>query len=149
VKRTHRLPTGAIALALLMLPGCDLDLSPVGVVLTELFRGCATVRTYSVGQTANGTLGEGSCLAAEYILVDYYEMRISSQRSVTLTMRSAQMDAYLRVWKRDTGALVASDDDSGGGLDARLTHDFPAGTYVIGATTVSAGQTGSYTLSSN
>jgi hypothetical protein len=148
MNRTHRLPTAAIALVLLMLPGCDRD--PTGLDGQETFQNCATVRTYSVGQTVNGTLSGSSCsLASDGSYIDYYEMRVSSQRSVTLTMRSAQVDAFLLVWNRATGALVVLDDDSGGGLDALLTHDFPAGTYVIGANAYAAGQTGSYTLSSN
>jgi hypothetical protein len=148
MKRTHRLPTAAIALALLMLPGCDRD--PLGSDVQATFQNCATVRTYSVGQTVNGTLSGSSCiLPGDGSYVDYYEMRLSSQSSVTLTMRSAQVDAYLLVWNRATGALVTQDDDSGGGLDARLTYSFPAGTYVIGANSYDAGETGSYTLSSN
>jgi hypothetical protein len=148
MKRTHRLPTMAVGLALLMLPGCDSD--PTGPDAREAFQNCATVRTYSVGQTVNGSLSGSSCVhpwADSYI--DYYEMRLSSQRSVTLTMRSTQVDANLFVWIRATGALVVLDENSGGGLDARLTYNFPAGTYVIGAAAFDAGETGSYTLSSN
>jgi hypothetical protein len=102
------------------------------------------VRPYSVGQTVNGTLRPSNCILQPHY-TDYYEMIISRQRSVTLTMRSTEVDAYLRVMDA-AGAVVVFDDDSGGGLDAQLTHGFPAGTYVIHAKAVSGG---SYTLSSN
>lgn len=58
----------------------------------------------------------------------------------------ADFDAYLEVYDR-TGALLASDDDSGGILDARLSlGPVDADDYWIHVTSVSGTETGEYTL---
>lgn len=61
-------------------------------------------------------------------------------------MESAAVDSYLIVLSED-GAEVASDDDGGNGLAARVAFGAPAtGRYTILATTASAGETGEYTI---
>jgi hypothetical protein len=136
---------GAVVICLVLLAACDNGTEP-----TTGFLGCNTIRAYSIGQTVSGSLGSASCrLQSDGSFIDMYEMTVSSQRTVTITMRSNAVDSYLIVWNRSSGAVVAFDDDSGGGLDAQLTHTFPAGTYIIGANTFDAGETGPYTLSSS
>jgi hypothetical protein len=58
------------------------------------------------------------------------------------------VDPKLIVWRRGTGEIVAEDDDGGPGLNARISRAFGTGRYVIGASTFAAGETGTYTLSS-
>ena len=68
-------------------------------------------------------------------------------------MRSTAFDAWLDVYDRN-GALIASNDDAGGGTDARVTIDpcysgsnsnFIFDIYVH-ATSYNSGSTGPYTL---
>ncbi len=62
------------------------------------------------------------------------------------TMRSEDFDSYL-VLTTDCGTVLEMDDDSGGGLDARITHYFPEpGSYVLWATSQSADGGGRYTV---
>ena len=77
----------------------------------------------------------------------YYEewalSAISGQR-VVVTMESDDFDPYLIVLS-DDGMEIASDDDGGDGLNARLEFRAPAtGRYTILATTAAAGQAGRY-----
>lgn len=72
-----------------------------------------------------------------------------SSRPCTITMRSTQMDSYLYLINARTGAVLAQDDDSGGGVDARVSlAACNAGSDVLGivANTAFVGETGAYTL---
>jgi trimeric autotransporter adhesin len=68
--------------------------------------------------------------------------------TLTVTMNASGFDAKLDL-ENGNGALVASDDNGGGGTNARLTYTVPAGgpsvdTYGIYATSVLANGGGSY-----
>ena len=66
--------------------------------------------------------------------------------TATIRLESDDFDAYLFVFGPGMGEAM-SDDDSGGGLNSELTVWFAeTGTYTIGASALSAGSTGSYTL---
>ena len=67
---------------------------------------------------------------------------------VVITLRSGDFDAYMSFGRQgDEWDALESDDDSGGGTDARLEVTLPAnGIYVIRANTLSSGETGAYTL---
>ena len=65
---------------------------------------------------------------------------------IVVTMDSEEVDAYLLVL-RDDGTEIASDDDGGDGLNARVEFRAPAtGQYTILATSAIAEQTGRYTI---
>lgn len=114
------------------------------------FQGCATVAAYTIGQARNGTLATTDCrLAVDNTYIDYYEFTLQGAATVTISMQSTEFDAYLILWNRAGGSPVAEDDDGGGGTDAQIVQNLSAGTYVIGANSFSAGETGAYTLSSN
>ena len=66
--------------------------------------------------------------------------------SATIRLESDDFDAYLFVFGPGMSEVM-SDDDSGGGLNSELTVRFrETGAYTIGASALSAGSTGSYTL---
>ncbi len=79
----------------------------------------------------------------------YYEewaVSAASGQRIVITMESDEFDPYLIVLS-DDGLEVASDDDGGEGLNARLEFRAPAtGTYTILATTAAVGQTGRYRI---
>lgn len=65
---------------------------------------------------------------------DFYRIELGAGQQVTVTMISQTIDAYLLVVD-PTGAVVASDDDSGGNLDAQANFTAAtAGLYTIVAT---------------
>ena len=60
----------------------------------------------------------------------------------------SSVDAYInvRAGAVNTGAIIAYDDDSGVGRNARVSSELAAGTYTIEATTKATNQTGAFTL---
>jgi hypothetical protein len=78
---------------------------------------------------------------------DPFGLVLRAGQSVTIAQSSTAVDAYLELYN-GAGALVASDDNGGGGSDALLTYTPTASDlYVVWAGTFSMGETGPYTLS--
>jgi hypothetical protein len=64
----------------------------------------------------------------------------------TIDLASDDFDSYLLLLDRN-GNILAEDDDSGGGLDARIVYrPRVSGTYQIVVTTYRAGERGAYSL---
>jgi hypothetical protein len=79
-----------------------------------------------------------------------FQVELQAGRTYTVDMTSPNqlaLDPYLRI-EDVNGRVLAEDDDSGGGLNARI-HFRPAqtGPYVLIATCYNANQTGPFTLS--
>ena len=107
---------------------------------------CPFVKTLAVGQRADGTLALGDC---EYTLddsyVDIYEITMPAGGTIQVDMTSSDVDSYLGLFDPG-GALLAEDDNSGGGRDARIERQVTAGTYRIWANTQAGSVTGTYSL---
>ncbi len=75
---------------------------------------------------------------------DLYIIFLTAGRSVTISMSSTAVDAYLELYK--PGTLVASNDNASG-TDAQIVYTpSTTGYYIIYARTAAPSQTGSYTL---
>lgn len=103
----------------------------------------------SLGQTASGTWTE-SCLSTTMNerYARFHAFTVPESRVVTLQLTSAT-DAYLVLRagpSAQLGTVVARDDNSGGGTDARISMTLPPGNYTVEATTGKARQLGTYTL---
>jgi hypothetical protein len=104
------------------------------------------------GKPLRGTLSPGDSvdrvgIGAYY--TDELRFRGRAGQHVAVTLRSTAFDAYLRVGRRVDGrfAALATDDDRGGGHDARVVLALPAdGEYRIVVTTAAPRQGGTYTL---
>jgi len=107
-----------------------------------------TVAQIAVGQTVNGTLSatSGRSAGCAGCYADLYQFTVSSAQPLIIGLNSTAFDAYLRVLDAG-GATVATDDDSGGGTNARISRTFAAGTYRVEATSYSSAKAGAYTLS--
>jgi hypothetical protein len=126
---------------------CDGD--PAGL---DTFQFCH-VADYAVGDTVTARLEATDCLLLYRGLrygevVHYYGLDIPTTRTVSLRLDSDEIDPKLIIWSRGTGEILAEDDDSGPGLNARISRSFTPGRYIIGASSFAAGETGRYTLSS-
>ena len=86
----------------------------------------------------------------------FYRVSLTADASVRIDLTSAT-DAYLflrsgagaartSVEASDLGSILASDDDSGSGRNARIERALDRGTYTIEATTFRREATGSFTL---
>jgi len=81
-----------------------------------------------------------------------YPFVLAAAAEVEIELRSGDFDAYLTLYQgagpadRSPDNLLAEDDDSGAGVDARLALPLPAGSYLIEARPLISGATGAYTL---
>lgn len=102
------------------------------------------------GQTVNGRLGTGSDLFSDGSFFDPYRIQLRRGESVTITMRSSDFDTFLMIGRFEGGVVteeLATDDDSAGGTDARLTFTADRdGVYVIRANALYEGVGGAYRL---
>jgi hypothetical protein len=106
-------------------------------------------RPVTVGQTVNGTLAASDSKMDNNTLYEDYTVRLGANQSIEARMSSSAFDAFLRVGRNTGNAFQEdkSDDDSGGGTDARVRFTAPAdGTYTIRANALNADGSGSFQL---
>jgi hypothetical protein len=109
----------------------------------------ATPRDIRVGETVSAELTDNDAMLDDEAHFHLYHLRGQPGQRVAITMRSEALDSYLYVGRIANGAFdeVARDDDSGGGLDARINLTLQdSDVYAIRATTLGL-STGPYTLS--
>ena len=106
----------------------------------------------SLNQTINGTLTTSSCPLGNGTFYNSYSFNANAGQQVAIAMTSSDFDAFL-ILNRPDGTVLATDDDSGGGLNSRIppgSHFFSlpvTGTYTIWANAVDpADATGAYSL---
>ena len=104
-------------------------------------------RSLSVGEgPVQGSLDPDDARSIRYgTLIDVYDLACTQGMSITVSLRSAELDSYLLIIDPN-GETVGEDDDSGGALDARLglTCTMTAGYRVLVTSTQYA--TGGYAL---
>ena len=122
-------------------------LLPLALLLGS-FLPCSAQTPISVGETKTGTLEASDSRREDCngCIADRYEFTITSSQALVISLTSTDFDSFLRV--RDSiGAVLATDDDSGGGFNSLISRNFAAGTYEIQASTFGEGETGDYALS--
>jgi len=120
--------------------------------------------TNSAAQSGNFSISAAGPVAAlaQYVMIDgswvsssgrsatgagnpVYQFQVSERGSVQIDLTSS-VDTYLYLLDSE-GVVIARDDDSGSGLNSRLTRTLDAGTYRLVAATYSVGRSGSFTIS--
>lgn len=71
-----------------------------------------------------------------------YALTLEEDSVVTITLESADFDAYVLVLMSSDGTVIAEDDDSAGQLNAQIDTTLSAGEYIIVATSLQAYRTG-------
>jgi serine protease Do len=115
-------------------------------VVGESLACSTTVGSIAVGDTVSGVITNDSCRLSDNTGADRWQFNLAATATVTIDLASDEFDSYL-ILRDEAGLLLASDDDSGGGLNARITYTFPAGNYIIVANVYDALGAGAYTLS--
>src|SRR5213592_3737909 len=105
---------------------------------------CTWLHVFGVGQTVNGILRQYDCVSNLYF-IDYYDLPVSGQQTLAVTMVSNTFDTWLDVWKL-AGPYVGANDDDMLSTNSLFKVVAAGGEYVIGANTYNAGDTGPYTL---
>lgn len=101
------------------------------------------------GQTVQGELAPGDPTLDDDTHYDVWRFRAQAGHRYQVTLRSDAFDAYLAVGIRGGSGCegCATDDDGAGGTDAQTEFRAPRdGTFEIRANSLSAGETGRYTL---
>lgn len=107
------------------------------------------VPAIAMGQTVSGRLDASDPKLPDDSHFDLYLYRGRPGEQVLVTLRSPDFDAYLAGGRMVAGRFEAEqrDDDSGGGTDAQLVATVgQGGVLAIQANSLSARQTGRYTL---
>ena len=101
----------------------------------------------SVGQTiSNVSLATSDCLDRQFYYDDYEFFGTAGQQ-VIISMNSTAFDTYLGV-VNSNHQLLAVDNDSGGGTNARIAFTpTVSGTYIIEASSFLSNAVGAYTIS--
>jgi Bacterial pre-peptidase C-terminal domain len=114
----------------------------------------AAAKPIALGQTLSGALVDGNARRADPdSLFDSYSIALTAGQTVVVRMNQpandAKLDPFVQIGRGTPSAfeMLAEDDDTGPGLNARLRFTAPsAGTYLIRATTVNAKSDGAYSL---
>lgn len=110
------------------------------------FMGCPIIDILVIDQSRTGTLASGDCRVDGY-LTDMYQLEVYNDRDVIIDLESGDFDAYLVLYDRETGELLADNDDlNETDSDARMSGFLPRGSYVIAATSYNVGEGGQYVL---
>jgi len=91
---------------------------------------CASRGNLSPGGSISGTLAYTACQYTDATFADVYQMTLGADTTIDLRLNSGDFDAYLVVLDAK-GDLVAQDDDSGGGTNARIQQKLTAGKYYV------------------
>jgi len=120
-----------------------------GGVDTSSLMGFPTRGSLDVGRTEYGTLMGSERSIEDGRPVHAWSLVGTAGETMQVTLRSDDFDAYL--YLAGPGLVEAlTDDDGAGDLNSQITVTFPAtGTYVVGASTLSAGERGAYSLAVN
>lgn len=126
-------------------PSAPLDYG-CGQVDPNVLMDLPTDGSLEVGGTFTGRLDFNSATVLEGRPLAAWEIQGEAGDAVTVTMTSADFDSYLYAYGPGMSELQ-TDDDSGGDVNAQLTLRFgTSGRYVIGASALGTGSTGSYNL---
>jgi cytolysin (calcineurin-like family phosphatase) len=78
-----------------------------------------------------------------------FRLIVDHAATVTLDLSSTLADAYLYLLNSDGSAVLAEDDNGGGGTDSRIAMTLDAGRYLLVAATVGEGAQGTFTVGSD
>ena len=123
---------------------------------------CGVVEDIAPAAIVSGGLTVNDCTAEQTFpdlsagdasFVDEYRVTLDIPGTLTVTMRSTDLDAFLLLIPGgatcengcDSSIVITTNNNGGGGSDAMISQDLAAGSYGIHANSIEPG-TGRYTL---
>ena len=121
------------------------------LVLTAALLAATPVAAQSrlpIGQTVRGALTTSDQRHQDGSFLDCYVLEAPAGQRLEINMTSLAFDSYLAVGEGSCAQMTstAQDDDSGGGLNARIAWESTGRPLYIYANSVGAGVTGAYAL---
>ncbi|CAN5427755.1 hypothetical protein BH10ACI2_BH10ACI2_20050 [soil metagenome] len=97
---------------------------------------CQTAKEIGYGEIVYATLDPfDDCLLSDRTLADFYAFNGTQGEQITVDMKSTVFDSYAGL--ANASGVIAEDNDSGGGRDARIVATLPeTGVYIILANSV-------------
>ena len=108
---------------------------------------CAVRTPHTLGSTTGGALESIDCAFPDGSRVDFFST-VLAQANAYLFRQSASFDTYLDLSLADGTVIAENDDATSTDTNSAIKALLPAGTYLLGASSVDPGITGNYTLSS-
>ncbi|MBE9138724.1 trypsin-like peptidase domain-containing protein [Nodosilinea sp. LEGE 07088] len=100
-----------------------------------------------VGATTEGQLDGASNTLPDGSLYNPYRFEGQAGQTITIDMTSQDIDPYLILLADGREEFSIQDDDSGGGLNARISVQLPfSGSYIVLANALAQGESGRYQL---
>jgi hypothetical protein len=101
-------------------------------------------RAIGMGSTVQGSLEHTDCPLGDGSYYDPYRFTLTTATTVRIDLVSSAFDAFL--YLLSATSVLAIDDDSGTGINARITFSLGPGTYYILANSFGPYETGPYQL---
>ncbi len=117
-------------------------------VLSLFTIGCGDSGDGTVNENHSGTI-DSSDPAHEQDGSNYdeYTFSTNSGNRIVVTMESTEVDAFLHLFGPDGNQVAQNDDYNSDNTNSQITFNATeSGTYKVWANTLSAGETGAYTL---
>lgn len=109
---------------------------------------CTVTPAYAFGATLNGRLGLADCQVSDGSFVDFWKVTIPSTGTYVFNESSTAVNSYLLMLTTDFHVIAQNDDASATTRNSIVKMILPAGDFLIGANSLNARETGSYTLTS-
>lgn len=118
--------------------------------VTAVLDPCAVTRFINPGQSQASSLTASDCAVTSTGPIPFTQrwgLTVAMPQALQIDMASSIVDAYLIIQNAATGAVIAENDDfSPPSTNSRVSAFFPAGQYIINASTFAFGETGAYTV---
>lgn len=109
---------------------------------------CAVTPSYTVGSSSDGRLGLADCQVSDGSFVDFWLTTIPGTNTYVFNQTSTQVDSYLLLFTTDYHLIAQNNNAVSNSPNATIKVILPAGNFLIGANSLNARETGSYSLTS-
>ncbi len=120
----------------------------VGTYTLRLREGVITQTNY--GATVNGTVANTDLQTSAGVYLKPYWFAAAANDNIDVRLNSTAFDSFLILQSNEGGLPIASDDNTGGGSNARIQRRLAtAGNYILVVTPYEPNRTGAFTLLPN
>jgi hypothetical protein len=108
---------------------------------------CNVMTTHALGTTSNGALESNDCQFSDGSFVDFFSVSLPTANAYQFK-QGAGFNSYLDLALSDGTVIAENDDETTGTQNSRIKALLPAGNYILGVSSLNAGATGTYQISS-